>query len=389
MKRFIMLALLIAFGSAAFAQKAQVTSAWNYLKNNELDNARKAIDAATQDATTGTMAKTWAYRGKIYLATSVDTVENKLVPKALDEAQLSFIKAAELDTKKEFQEDIVNGLQAIAFQKFNEGVQPYNAQQYEPAYGAFKDVSDIYAFLNTQYNIGIVDTSAMYYGAFAAAKIKKYDEATANYNKLIELNYKKPEVYQGLSNIALAQKDTAAALKYIEQGRAMNPDNNLLMFDELNILLAQNKTNAVIAKLEEAIAKSPKSAAELNYVLGNKYDLALLDTTNAMKYYGEALRLKPDYFDVNYSAGAMFFNQAVVINDRMNKLPLSDQKQYDELKIVRDRLFRRALPYMEKAYELNPRDRDTLVALKELYARLNMTDKQNKVGEELKALEGK
>jgi hypothetical protein len=44
---------------------------------------------------------------------------------------------------------------------------------------------------------------------------------------------------------------------------------------------------------------------------------------------------------------------------------------------------------MEKAYELNPKDRDTLIALKELYARLNMNDKQTKIADELKALEGK
>jgi len=384
-----MLAVLVLCGTATFAQKSQVTSAWNYLRNNELGNARTAIDAAAKEESTVGMAKTWAYRGKVYLATAVDTVERKSVPNALDEAQTSFMKAAELDTKNEFKDDIQNGLQSIAFMRFNDGVQPYNAQKYDDAYKQFKGVSDIYAFLNKQYNMGIVDTSALYYSAFSAAKMNKYGEATESYNKLVSMNYKKPEVYQGLSQVALAQKDTTTALKYIEQGRTAFPDNNALMFDELNIYLAQNRTNEVLTKLQEAIAKNPKSAAELNYVLGNKYDLALHDTANAMKYYNESLKLKPDYFDVNYSAGAMYFNQAVIINDQMNKLPLSDQKKYDELKTRRDMLFRRTLPYMEKAYELNPKDRDTLLALKELYARLNMTDKQTKISGELKALDGK
>lgn len=384
-----MLALLIVCSAGAFAQKSQVTSAWNYLRNNELANARTSIDAAAKEESTMGSAKTWNYRGKVYLAIAVDTTKQVDIPNALDEAKTSFMKAAELDTKKEYQEDIVNGLQSIAFMKFNDGVSPYNAQQYQPAYDAFKSVSDIYAFLNTQYNMGIVDTSAMYYAAFSASKLGKNAEAAESYNKLIAMNYNKPEVYQGMSQMALSQKDTAQALKYIEQGRKVNPDNNVLMFDELNIYLAQNRTNEVITKLQEAIAKNPKSAAELNYVLGNKYDLALHDTANAMKYYNESLKLKPEYFDVNYSIGAMYFNQAVQLNDQMNKLPLSDQKKYDELKTQRDRLFRRTLPFMEKAYELNPKDHDTLVALKELYARLNMTDKQTKISAELKALDGK
>lgn len=388
MKRFIMLALLLATGSAAFAQKAQVVSAWNYLKNNELANAKTAIDKAAADESTSGQAKTWVYRGNVYIAIAVDSTKQVNDPNALDEAYKSYAKAAELDAKKEYSEDIVKGLQTVAFVKFNDGVSPYNAQQYDKAYDAFKTVSDVYALLNAKYNLGIVDTSATYYAAYSALRSGRHAEASEGFNRLVTLDYNKPDVYQGLSQVALAQKDTAQALKYIEQGRTAFPDNNVLMYDELNIYLSQNRNNEVITKLEEAVAKNPTSA-ELTYVLGNKYDLAMHDTVNAMKYYDKALALKPDYFDVYYSAGAMFYNFAVQINEQMNKLPISEQKKYDELKVQRDRMFRRTLPFMEKAYALNPRDRDTLVALKELYARLNMNDKQTKIGNELKALDGK
>jgi hypothetical protein len=63
----------------------------------------------------------------------------------------------------------------------------------------------------------------------------------------------------------------------------------------------------------------------------------------------------------------------------MNKLDLSQQKQYDALKVTRDALFKKSLPYLEMAHKLDPKDMDTMTALKELYARLNMMDKLNDI----------
>lgn len=399
MRKIMLSSALLLFSLASFAQKHQVVSAYNYLKNNELNEAKAAIDEAAKNEQTIGLAKTWVYRGQVYYAIALDTTGTYNVPDALDISLSSFKEGGKLDTKKEFEEDISRGVEGIAFMNFNRGVIPYNNKEYELALKHFNAVSEAYDFLNQTYNLGIVDTTAMFYGAYAATGCRKYDIAKNKYETLLSANHKKPEIFQGLEVIALSMGDTAQALKYIEQGRTMFPDNNQLMFDELNIYLAQNKnfydtvpkydptngkiigdtiiySDKVLDKLKDAIAKNP-SSVELNYVLGNKYDSNLKDTANAIKYYEAALKIKPDFFDALYSAGALYYNQAVNINDVMNKLGYdqASQKKYNILEVERDKMFSRALPYFERAYAVDASDKDTKSALREIYTRLKMDDK--------------
>ena len=380
MRKIMLSSALLLFSLASFAQKHQVVSAYNYLKNNELNEAKAAIDEAAKNEQTIGLAKTWVYRGQVYYAIALDTTGTYNVPDALDISLSSFKEGGKLDTKKEFEEDISRGVEGIAFMNFNRGVIPYNNKEYELALKHFNAVSEAYDFLNQTYNLGIVDTTAMFYGAFAATGCRKYDIAKNKYETLLSANHKKPEIFQGLEVIALSMGDTAQALKYIEQGRTMFPDNNQLMFDELNIYLAQNKTQEVFNKLKDAIAKNP-SSVELNYVLGNKYDSNLKDTANAIKYYEAALKIKPDFFDALYSAGALYYNQAVSINDVMNKLGYdqASQKKYNILEVERDKMFSRALPYFERAYAVDASDKDTKSALREIYTRLKMDDKLSNI----------
>ncbi len=360
MRKIMLSSALLLFSLASFAQKHQVVSAYNYLKNNELNEAKAAIDEASKNELTMGVAKTWVYRGQVYFAIALDTSGAYNVPDALDISLSSFKEAGLLDSNKEFEEEINQGVQDVAFMNFNRGVIPYNNKEYELALKHFNAVSAAYDFLNQTYNLGIVDTTAMFYGAYAATGCRKYDIAKAKYDRLLMANHHKPEIFQGLEVIALSMGDTVQALQYIEQGR--------------------NKTLEVLNKLKEAIAKNP-SSVELNYVLGNKYDSNLKDTANAIKYYDAALKLNPNFFDALYSAGAMYYNQAVSINDVMNKLGFdaASQKKYNLLEVERDKMFARGLPYFERAYAVDATDKDTKSALREIYTRLKMDDKLSNI----------
>ena len=46
--------------------------------------------------------------------------------------------------------------------------------------------------------------------------------------------------------------------------------------------------------------------------------------------------------------------------------------------------FKKAIPYMEKAHEINPTDKFTLESLKTLYYRLKMLDKHAEIIEKIK-----
>ena len=78
-----------------------------------------------------------------------------------------------------------------------------------------------------------------------------------------------------------------------------------------------------------------------------------------------AIELDPSSFGSNYNLGALFFNKAVELNNSANST--SDDKKYKSLKKQADNFFDKALPYLESAYTLNSKDKNTLLSLKQLY----------------------
>jgi len=65
------------------------------------------------------------------------------------------------------------------------------------------------------------------------------------------------------------------------------------------------------------------------------------------------------------------------IVEEINKLTNSekDLKKYDALKIDRQKLFNKAMPYLEKAHELDPKNDVVKSNLKSVYSFLELMDK--------------
>jgi tetratricopeptide (TPR) repeat protein len=379
-------AMLIVKSNVGFSQSAQVVSAWNYVKYGQFEEAKNAINQASVDAKTSTWPKTWFYRGNIYLAIYGDTTFRKNNPGALTEAITSYEKAMEINPKNEFKDQILAGIQEAALNSFNEGVAPYNSKNYQVAYDAFRQAADVYSYINKTFNLNVVDTTATLYAANAATKLKKYDEAKALYQGLLDKNISRPDIYANLGEMYLGMNDTAKAISTISEGAAKFPNDKSLMIQELNLYLFTQKHDEAIEKLRVAIEKEPKFTA-LYVQLANIYEMKK-DTANARKTYEQAITLEPENFDATYRLGAFYYNQAVEVNNQMNKLDLNAQKQYDILKVQRDALFKKSLPFLEKAHNMEAKDMDTMIALKELYARLNMNDKLESIKKELEAVKG-
>ncbi|MEO6167802.1 MAG: tetratricopeptide repeat protein [Chitinophagales bacterium] len=387
-KALLMLLLTAVFNVTAFSQSSQVVSAWNYLKYVQFDEAKAAIDQAAQDPKTSTWPKTWFYRGTIYLAIYDDTIYSKKYPGALTESINSLKKSMELsaDGKNEFKDKILAQLQEGALNSFNEGVTPYNEKNYQQAYNSFKQSADVYAYINKTFNLKVVDTLATLYSAHAASKLKKYDEADVLYQSLLDKGISQPDIYANMGEMYLGMGDTTKAINIISKGTAMYPNDKGLMIQELNVYLFSKRFDEAEQKLQNAIQKDPKFIP-LYVQLANIYEQKK-DTVNARKTYEQAIAIDPNNFDAQYRLGAMYYNQAVEMNNTMNKLDLSQQKQYDVLKVQRDATFKRSLPYLENAHLQDAKDLDTMIALKELYARLNMTEKLNDIKTQIDAAKG-
>ena len=77
------------------------------------------------------------------------------------------------------------------------------------------------------------------------------------------------------------------------------------------------------------------------------------------------------------------------IVEEMNSLGNSraDNKKYQELNKEKKQFYKDALPYLEKASELNPKNMDALKTKLNIYYQLEMSDKAKVLQEKINSLE--
>jgi tetratricopeptide (TPR) repeat protein len=96
---------------------------------------------------------------------------------------------------------------------------------------------------------------------------------------------------------------------------------------------------------------------------------------NALKNYDECVNsfvkcaeLRPEDFESNYFVGYFIIEKANALLDALNSR--TDVEDYDaEVKKV-DEVFAQAIPWLEKAHNIDPAHRDTIVSLRQLFFRL-------------------
>ncbi len=417
MKKYILLSLAVASASVGFSQKSKVVSAYNYNKAftrsqkcNELKNGLEAINAAKDHDQTKHWAKTWYYRGNLYwniLATN--KVECKtLAPDALEQCTQSYLKALvlnfedpelkKLDLEKEDGSDVMKFFQAlqskpkvddemylmkimgekfpgIAGEYANKGFNEFNKNDYKAAQESFGQ-----SMMISQLT-GKMDTTILYNTALASEYAEDYEGAVQLYETLTMLKYnsddKGPSLYLSLSKISKIQKDTVKANKYIAKGRVAYPNNQALIFEEIDYFLKTNKNDEALANLNKAI-ENDNDNAFLYYVRGNVYD-KLKDKDNAFKNYEKAIELDPKQHDAYYNLGAHYYNVGVSKLKEAEDLPLSQAKKYDALKAEAKVEFGKGLPYIEKAHEIKPSDTETGTMLIKLYTHTGQYEKSKEI----------
>ena len=107
--------------------------------------------------------------------------------------------------------------------------------------------------------------------------------------------------------------------------------------------------------------------------------------TNIVALYNEILELDSNNVSANYNMGILYYNQGVDIVNAMDyDLDLEQLSQLQDQIVV---LFKKSLPYMLKAYELDPKRRATLTGLQGIYFSLNDMEKSERYRLELEELD--
>lgn len=183
-------------------------------------------------------------------------------------------------------------------------------------------------------------------------------------------------IFKNLAQNYADKGNNEKALEIISKGRAEFPNSYSLLIDEANIYYKAGDNAKFKERLEEAIRLNPTEPT-LYYNVG-VMNMDQKNIDEAIKNFEKAIELKPDYADAYNNIGAAIIEKAGPIIEEMNK-SLSDFKKYDKLQAQQFDIYRKALPYYEKANELNPKSINIVQTLMGLYENLEMTDKLEKI----------
>ena len=405
-------------GKKAMRKAASALTSYNVDKKNnaaKLDEAIEQIEAATKDPEMSGTAKVWQVRGEIYNSQAEQDFTQMLINpehepdtknlEAAYQAKSSFMKALANAAKKFETKEALGGLENAA-SYINAFANYYiTAGKYTEAYKPLKEVVGIHeALVDKGSAVPFLKEEAdlnnhYYVTAVTGNAAGETDAAKTMLKTLIDKDYDQPAIYSTYAGIVM-KEDEAAALAVIEKARAKYPDNSDILFAEINYYIGKGDNAALESKLTEAIEKEPDNVT-LYSALGNVYTQLFTEATaagdevaaqgysdKAMKYFNTAIEKDPKAYQPIYSIGSLYFNQAVELQKMQNNLGMSraDQAKYEELNKEISSLFDKALPYFLQADELNNEDRNTLIALKEIYARKDDLAKSGEYKARLEAL---
>ena len=402
------------------AQNSKVQNAFralnDYNSSKDVDMLKKAkenIDAACEHPDTKEKAKTWVYRANVYLAlfkNNLDAESKKLgdisdknerMEKAYgnvstadyEEAGKSLEKAQALDKDKVYQMEMAMAGMGMMGEINNLAVGKYQAKKYDEAMEFFEGNYEISKAM------GKKDTSNIFNAMISAQKANNYEKTKYYADKMISDKVANASAYQFLFDANIALKDTNAAKAALSKGRAAFPNNTYLMNRETEFYLQSGKQEEALANLNSSILKDP-SNSQLYLVRGNVYDnLANPKDANRKdlekpKNYEELVgKAEADYlksselngalFDTWYNLGALYNNWGAYYQAKADAISKSGPEQ-KAFQTKADTYFGKAIPQLEKALELNSKDKATMFALRKLYMLTNQPDKAAKMSEAMK-----
>ncbi len=384
---YVILVILTSLGiNHTNAQVVLVDKAYDYLKKNDPQKAREFIDIASVDKTTADDPKTWYLKGFIYAELYRKSPEQNA---ALREQALEFVsKSIRLDEKGLYTKDCRSVLDFLCQTYFNDAVDAFNATRYAEALTGFK------RFLASKPDKGAGDdyTEALYYAGHTAFLLHDKGNAKIYLGKAQSLQYHNPVLYEELATIYQQEGKDRLALQLIESGRRQFPEDKGLQIAEINGLLALGELIKAESLVEKLLVAEPKNVDALlvagtlygkisqadsahSTVKPNAQILARQESTfNRRKaIYQRVLTLQPNNFTANYNLGIILYNRSIDLVNSQN-FDVDAIKLHSILEKTTS-LFKEALPYMNKANQLAPNDKNTMMALEGIYYNLNEKEK--------------
>ncbi|BDB55442.1 hypothetical protein GENT5_17470 [Flavobacterium ammoniigenes] len=411
--KYVLLASALLISVATFAQKDQIKAAEKALKAG---NAQEAItilqgaEAASAAAPDAEKAQFQFVKANAHLALATKNENTDANLSAAAKAYQEVLSIEKTSGKAKFSAQASTSIIDVKYKLINAAIADSKAEKH--AAGAKK--------LYDAYLLDKKDTINLYYAASTYVNAKEYETAYNAYDELKMLNYsgkgtnfyavnkingeeqffptakerdqmvklgthekprtedipsKRGEIYKNMALILVQNGKVAEAKKAVAEARAANPEDTSLILTEANLYLDTKDYDTYKKLITEVLAQSPNDA-DLVFNLGViSYNAKNL--VDAEKYYKRAIEIKSDYVNAYLNLAILKLDADKKLFEEIQKLGNSekDNKRYEVLKKQREAVFTSALPYLEKASELDSTNEEVKSTLLSVYRALEMTEK--------------
>ncbi len=418
MKTRILITGFALMTAISFGQKKEIRKAEKALKSYNYSEALNYINEAEgmlDNADTSLKAQFYATKGEVLLGNAGQDY-NKL--KAAADA---FEKAISLDAKKKL--ELEASIQNLRASLINGAIKDQNAGDYLQAADR----------LYTSYMIAN-DPSDLYFAAGNAVNGKDYDLALKYYQMLLDANYtgeieeyvatrketgeveafenenlrnialktgefikpeirvtesRKGEILRNMTLIYIEKGDNEKAIALMKQARAENPDDVYLMRADADMSYKMGDIARYNELMNKIVATDPDNP-EIYFNLGVG-SAEIGQKEKALEYYKKALELRPNYEAALINIAVLKLSAEDKLVEEMNSLgnTRADNARYDELKKQREKIYTETLPYLERAYQLNPNNPDVVRTMMNIYGQLAEDSKYQEMKSKLDSLESK
>lgn len=383
MKKFMMMALMAAAATTAFAQDA-VKEAKKLVSKGDFDQAVQMLTKAVTSSETTDKAAAWnelaqAYYGK-FSAIQTAEMENKVKQQmvsydtlAMNRSALEALKAAlkcdEFDrqpnekgkVKVRFRHANQPKMQQARLALINAGLYEYNHQNMDgalenwslyldsPADPFFTGMEDIADVSKDQYRSEIA-----YYAGLVAYQKKDYVNAV----KYATMAAQDPEKAADANEIMLFSKketlkDKADSLQYLNMLKDLRKENpnedryfNLLM----DYYTRANDQKALKAWAEEEIAANPQN--KMAWALKGEAQMNDREWDNAVVSYLKAVEIDPTFVQCIFNAGVCLNSKAIDLKDELADKNTGGLTRENAEKVKA--ILAEAKVYLEQSKELDP-----------------------------------
>ena len=282
------------------------------------------------------------------------------------------------------------------------------------------------------YELDRNDTVMLYYAASAAVNGKIYDKALSHYQKLLDIGFdgsteqfiainketgeeeifesknmrdisvktgeysdpsqkKTPsltgEIAKNITLIYIQEDQPDKALEAIKKAKEENPDDVSLLQAEADLYYRIGKIDKYDEMMKQVVKMDPENPS-LYYNLGVASE-QLGDKKSAKEYYLQAIELDSGMVNAYINLAALTLSKERDIVEEMNSLGNSraDNKKYQELNKEKKQFYKDALPYLEKASELDPKNMSALQTKLNIYYQLEMNEKAKALQEKINSLQ--